>query len=119
MSDNVSTSIRGRVSGFGVRPWLIILVLAVGLFLANFLAANYYQSQETSARTMTADLQVLSQQLAKYAQEAVSGNADSFAEFKDTKAQIDARVKALRTGGTVAKNTVPGYEGSVREKGVD
>jgi twitching motility protein PilJ len=120
MSANEGTSsIRGRVSGFGVRAWVIILVIGVVLFLANFLSANYLQGQENSARAITAELQVLSQQLAKYAQEAVSGNADSFQEFKDSKAQIDARVKALRTGGTVAKNTVPGYEGSVREKGVD
>src|SRR6478735_1991405 len=118
MSANEGTSIRGRVGQFGVRAWLIVLGLGVAVFLANFLYANHLQGQENSARALTAELQVLSQQLAKYAQEAVGGNADAFAEFKDTKAQIDARVKALRTGGTVGDQSVPGYEGNKNELGV-
>ena len=68
---------------------------------------------------MTAQLQVLSQQLAKYSREAVEGgNADSFEEFKSTKSQIDALVNALRKGGKVEDNSVPGYEGSVNQAGV-
>jgi twitching motility protein PilJ len=118
MSAIEGTSIRGRVGQFGVRAWLIVLGLGVAVFAANFLYANYLQGQENSARALTAELQVLSQQLAKYAQEAVGGNADAFAEFKDSKAQIDARVKALRVGGTVGDQSVPGYEGNKNELGV-
>src|SRR5689334_5469396 len=109
MSANVS-KIGSRFSGFGQGTWFTILGLALVVFLANFAYDSHLQGQETSARALTADLQVLSQQLAKYAQEAVSGNQESFDEFKATKSDIDARVKALRVGGTVGKQTVPGYE---------
>src|SRR3982750_652785 len=118
MSAIEGSSIRGRVGQFGVRAWLVVLAIGVAVFAANFLYANYLQGQENSARALTAQLQVLSQQLAKYGQEAVGGNADAFAEFKDSKTQIDARVKALRTGGTVDGQTVPGYEGNKNELGV-
>ena len=37
MSATEATSLRGRVSGFGVRAWLIVLTVAVAIFLANFL----------------------------------------------------------------------------------
>src|SRR6187549_2756028 len=115
MSVNEGSSLRGRVSQFGVRAWMIILGLAVAAFLANFLAANYYTGQENKARALTAELQVLSQQLAKYAREAVEGgNAESFEEFKATKTRIDGIVKALRTGG----EGVPGYEGDKNQLGV-
>ena len=118
MSTNAS-SFTGRVSSFGLRAWIAILILAAIIFGANFIYANYLAGQENSARAMTAQLQVLSQQLAKYSQEAVEGgNADSFEEFKATKKEIDSLVLALRKGGTVGDYTVPGYEGSVREPGV-
>ena len=112
---NIS-SIRGRLSAFGLRFWIAVLVVAALIFAANFGYASYLQGQENKARALTAELQVLSQQLAKYAREAVeSGNAESFDEFKATKSRIDTIVKALRTGG----EGVPGYEGDINQKGVD
>src|SRR4249920_964198 len=109
MSATEVSSIRGRVSGFGVRAWLIILALAAAVFAVNFIYANYLSGQENKARALTAELQVLSQQLAKYAREAVEGgNAESFEEFKATKTRIDGIVKSLRSGG----EGVPGYEGA-------
>jgi twitching motility protein PilJ len=114
MSSNVS-NLRGRVSAFGLRAWIAILALAVVVFLVNFVAATRLQGQENSARAMTADLRVLSQQLAKYAREAVEGgNAESFEEFKATKQRIDTIVKALNTGG----EGVPGYRASALQPGV-
>ena len=115
MSANEATSLRGRVTSFGVRAWLILLALAAAVFAANFLYANHLQGQENSARQLTAELQVLSQQLAKYAREAVEGgNAESFEEFKATKQRIDTIVKALNTGG----EGVPGYRTSALQPGV-
>ena len=115
MSTNAS-SFTGRVSSFGLKAWLTILVIAVAIFLATFMVASYLAKQENNARALTAELQVLSQQLAKYSREAVEGgNADSFEEVKATKTRIDAIVGALRKGGSEG---VPGYEGSVREPGV-
>ena len=118
MSTNAS-NFSGRMSSYGLRVWIAILAIAVIIFGANFFVANRLSGQENSARAMTAQLQVLSQQLAKYSREAVEGgNADSFEEFKSTKSQIDALVNALRKGGKVEDNSVPGYEGSVNQAGV-
>ena len=118
MSTNAN-SFTGRVSSFGLKAWVIILALAALVFVVNFGYATHLAGQENSARALTAQLQVLSQQLAKYSREAVEGgNAESFEEFKATKGSVDAIVSALRKGGTVGKNTVPGYEGSIREPGV-
>src|SRR5918993_723726 len=118
MSSNVS-NLTGRMSGYGLRIWIALLAIAIIIFLANFLFATRLSGQETSARTMSADLRVLSQQLAKYSREAVEGgNAESFDEFKATKDNVDKLVLALRKGGSVDGETVPGYEGSLREPGV-
>jgi twitching motility protein PilJ len=118
MSTNAG-SITAKVSDFGLKVWLAILLIAVLVFGVNFFFANRLSSEENSARAMTAQLQVLSQQLAKYSREAVQGgNADSFEEFKATKAQIDALVTALRKGGKVGNDRVPGFEGSVNQAGV-
>ncbi|MEO8161912.1 MAG: type IV pili methyl-accepting chemotaxis transducer N-terminal domain-containing protein, partial [Arenimonas sp.] len=114
MSANVS-AISSRLSGFGLKFWISVLIVAALIFAANFGYASYLQGQENNARSLTAQLQVLSQQLAKYAREAVEGgNAESFDEFKATKTDIDGIVKALRTGG----KGVPGYENDNIQLGV-
>ncbi|HMB44144.1 MAG TPA: type IV pili methyl-accepting chemotaxis transducer N-terminal domain-containing protein, partial [Luteimonas sp.] len=95
---------------------MIILVLSLLVFLANFFTASYLSRQENNARSLTAELQVLSQQLAKYSKEAVEGNADSFQEFKDTKTRIDAIVNALNKGSV--KEGVPPYSSGVNSIGV-
>ncbi len=65
MSTNAS-NFSGRMSSYGLRVWIAILAIAVLIFGANFFVANRLSGQENSARAMTAQLQVLSQQLAKY-----------------------------------------------------
>ena len=117
MSTNVS-AITNRFSNFGIQLWATILLVAALVFIANFGYASHLANQETSARGLSAQAQVLSQQLAKYGKEAVEGNADSFGEFAATKTQLDAIVKALRVGGTVGDFSVPGYEGSKLQPGV-
>src|SRR5690606_13011364 len=108
MSTN-SRSITDKFTSFGIRFWAFILILSLVLLGANVAYQGYLNNQENNARGLTADLQVLSQQLAKYSQEAVDGNADAFAEFKATKSRIDQIVAALRSGS--ATEGVPGYEG--------
>ena len=105
-----------RLAGFGVTVWAIVVIASLILLGANFVAADYYADRENNARTVTADLQVLSQQLAKYTQEAVDGNAEAFTEFKATKARIDAIVAALRTGSSTMG--VDAYEGDPNAIGV-
>ncbi len=115
MSAN-SSSLTEKVSNFGIKVWLFILAISVLIFLANFVYASILSGQENKARSLTAELQVLSQQLAKYSKEAVEGNADSFGEFTATKTRIDGIVKALRNGSLT--EGVPGYESNPREPGV-
>ena len=103
-----SSGITGKVSQFGIRAWTIILILSALVFAANFGYATYLSGQENNARGLAAEMQVLSQQLAKYAKEAVEGNADSFGEFTATKTRIDAIVNALRRGSVT--EGVPSYE---------
>ena len=115
MSVNAS-SLQGRLSNFGFKFWGAVLALALVVLGANTFYAAYLGNQENKARALTAELQVLSQQLAKYSREAVEGgNSESFDEFKATKDRSAAIVTALRKGG----EGVPGYEGSVNQKGVD
>lgn len=115
MSAN-SRSLSEKVGNFGTKIWVSVLAVSVLVFFANFLYASFLAKQENNARSLTAELQVLSQQLAKYSKEAVEGNAESFDEFTATKTRIDAIVSALRKG-SVAQG-VPGYESSAREPGV-
>ncbi len=115
MSTN-SRSFTDKLTNFGLGFWALILIIALAVFGANFLRASYLNNQENNARALTADLQVLSQQLAKYTQEAVDGNADAFVEFKATKARIDSIINALRAGD--AAEGVPGFEGNNNAIGV-
>jgi len=115
MSTNAS-SITGKVSNFGIRAWILILVISLVVFVVNFGYADYLSRQENNARGLTAELQVLSQQLAKYSKEAVEGNADSFQEFNDTKKRIDEIVNALNKGST--KENVPSYASGINALGV-
>jgi len=115
MSTN-SRSFTDTLTNFGLRFWAFVLIVSLLLFGANFMYAAYLSNQENNARGLTADLQVLSQQLAKYTSDAVDGNFDAFTEFEATKARIDSIIAALRTG-SVAEG-VPGYEGDPNALGV-
>lgn len=115
MSTN-ARSFTDKLTNFGLGFWALILIISLLVFGANFIYASYLNDQENNARGLTADLQVLSQQLAKYTQEAVDGNADAFTEFKATKSRIDSIVGALR-GGSETEG-VKGYEGDANAMGV-
>ncbi|MEA9555414.1 methyl-accepting chemotaxis protein [Xanthomonas nasturtii] len=75
--------------------WLGLLVLSMIVFGANTGVATWQGSRLAGAGTGAADLQVLSQQLANYGREAVSGDAKAFAAFKETKGRIDSTVSEL------------------------
>jgi twitching motility protein PilJ len=92
-----ASSPNARPSGRGSTFWLILLGLSVILFGANTGMATYEGSRLSGASTGAADLQVLSQQLANQGRDAVTGNADAYAAFKDTKKRIDATIGDLQT----------------------
>ena len=104
MSTNAS-SFTGRVSNYGLRVWLAVLGIAAAVFVANFLYASYLSNQENEARALTAELQVLSQQLAKYSREAVEGgNAESIEEFKVSSANNNAEIMQVTDITTTSKS---------------
>ncbi|PZO06919.1 MAG: chemotaxis protein [Lysobacteraceae bacterium] len=109
-------SFTDTLTNIGLRFWAIVLIVSLAVLGANFIYAGYLAGREDKAQALTADLQVLSQQLAKYTQEAVDGNADAFTEFKATKTRIDSIVAALQTGS--AAEGVDGYEGNPNALGV-
>ncbi|AOD14066.1 methyl-accepting chemotaxis protein [Xanthomonas fragariae] len=75
--------------------WLGLLVLSMIVFGANTGVATWQGSRLAGAGTGAADLQVLSQQLANQARDAISGDAKAFATFKATKSRIDSTVGEL------------------------
>jgi twitching motility protein PilJ len=93
MSTN-TRSLGSRISNFGTRLWATILIIALLIFAVNFGWTTYLVGKENTARARAAELQVKSQQLAKFSQQAVQGNAEAFDEFAKTKSDIDLIVKA-------------------------
>src|SRR5574338_493193 len=113
---STKSSAMERIGRYGNTGWIALLTVSLLAFAANFGYATHLQGQENKAKALTSDLNVLSQQLAKYSKEAVEGNADSFDEFKATKARIDTITSALTKGSSA--EGVPGYAGSKLEPGV-
>jgi twitching motility protein PilJ len=114
MGTNAS-SLGSKVSNRGTKFWAWLLILSAVVFALNFGTAQYYARQENNARALAAELQVNSQQLAKYAQLAVKGQEESFDEFAATKGRIDTIVNSLRHGSTVPN--VRAYENAKNELG--
>jgi len=94
-------NIAGKGRSLGTSFWIWALILSLVVFAANTIWATTKSSRLGGASTAASDLQVNSQRLANQGREAVGGNADSFAAFKDTKDQIDSDIKLLndRYGG--------------------
>ena len=91
--DAAKTSKLGNVS---TNFWLGLLVLSMIVFGANTGVATWQGSRLAGAGTGAADLQVLSQQLANQGREAVAGNREAYAAFKDTRARVDRTVGELQ-----------------------
>ncbi len=99
-------AIGGKERTSGINLWLMVLVVALGVFGANFYFTTVYGNQESHAKNLVADIQVLSQQIAKFAAEATGGNIEAFGELEATKNRIQSHVNALRSGDAQS----PGYQ---------
>ena len=86
----------GKLGNVSTTFWLGLLVLSMIVFGANTGVATWQGSRLAGAGTGAADLQVLSQQLANQGREAVAGNREAYAAFKDTRARIDRTVNELQ-----------------------
>jgi len=106
-------------SGLGtisVGASALALVLAAIVFVANFAYSAFLDRREDNARALAAELQVGSQQLAKFAQQAVGGNEEAFDDLGHVRRRMDAIVQGLGQG-SVAMG-VPAYGDNPLEPGV-
>src|SRR5688572_11937567 len=92
----------GKERSGAINFWIFLLVAALIVLGVNFYAAATKNAQENKARDRIADIQVLSQQIAKFAQEAASGGYEAFAELQATKDRIQLNLDVLREGSTPA-----------------
>jgi twitching motility protein PilJ len=97
---------RERRGAFNV--WIVILLVALGVLIANFYFAAKFTAQETAALNRVTDIQVLSQQIAKFAQEAAAGGYDAFDELDGTRKRIQLNIDVLRRGSD--EDGIPPYD---------
>ncbi|MDQ3618115.1 MAG: methyl-accepting chemotaxis protein [Pseudomonadota bacterium] len=90
-------SVAGKARNLGVNTWLIVLGVAVLIFGLNTGYATWKAARLGGASSAASSLQVRSQQLANQGREAVGGDAESFAAFRATKAEIDADIARLQS----------------------
>ncbi|MCF6263691.1 MAG: methyl-accepting chemotaxis protein [Xanthomonadales bacterium] len=83
---------------------LIIVILFV---VWNFWQLNRSTQHQTQYIALTTNAQVLSQQVAKSAAEAATGNLDAFDELKAAREQIDADLQTLRNGNETGLPATP------------
>ncbi|MBE9549760.1 MAG: type IV pili methyl-accepting chemotaxis transducer N-terminal domain-containing protein [Proteobacteria bacterium] len=83
---------------------LIIVILFV---VWNFWQLNRNTQHQTQYIALTTDAQVLSQQVAKSAAEAATGNLDAFDELSAAREQIDSDLNVLQTGNDTGLPSSP------------
>ncbi len=88
----------GRERGYTIL--IVLLVVSIGFAAVDFVLLNLKNGEDRQAIALTTQIQVLSQQTAKYALEASGGNPDSFAELENARDTIDSAVQRLVAGDT-------------------
>ena len=79
--------------------FLVVVLLAVfGGIILNFYLLNEAQEQQRRHLSLITEIQVLSQQIAKFANEAAEGNFEAFEELRATKVRIQNNMNALDSG---------------------
>ena len=97
MSSKATPITERRLSPFQVLLFLILVGL-VGAVSLNFFLLNQRNAQETQYLTLTTEIQVRAQQLAKAAGESAVGNFDAFDELATTRDIIAESINQLRNG---------------------
>ena len=88
----------GKERGYTIL--IVLLVVSIGFAAIDFVLLNLKNGEDRQAIALTTQIQVLSQQTAKYALESSGGNADSFAELENARDAIDSAVQRLVNGDT-------------------
>jgi len=88
-----------RREGSNLTPILVIvLIIALVTIFANFYVANIKNNEDRAAIAAATDIQVKSQQLAKYSSEAADGSLDAFDNLQRTWSAIGTQIGDLRNG---------------------
>ncbi|HET8744119.1 MAG TPA: type IV pili methyl-accepting chemotaxis transducer N-terminal domain-containing protein, partial [Ramlibacter sp.] len=82
----------------GYTGLIVLLLISIGLAAADFVFLNQKNGEDRQAVALTTQIQVLSQQTAKYAIESADGNVNSFQELAATRNAIDSAVQRLTKG---------------------
>jgi twitching motility protein PilJ len=82
----------------GNTALIVLLLVAIGFAALDFWQLNVKNGEDRQAVALTTQIQVLSQQTAKFALESSDGNADSFKELESTRNAIDSAVRKLDRG---------------------
>ncbi|PWK84741.1 methyl-accepting chemotaxis protein [Fulvimonas soli] len=91
----------------GYTGLIVLLLLAIGFAGLDFFLLFQKNGEDRQAIALTTQIQVLSQQTAKYALESAGGNVDSFKELESTRNAIDSAVQRLTKGDP--KGGMPAY----------
>ena len=82
----------------GYTALIVLLLVAIGFAALDFFLLNQKNGEDRQAIALTTQIQVLSQQTAKFALESSDGNTDSFKELESTRNAIDSAVQRLKKG---------------------
>jgi len=82
----------------GYTALIVLLLIAIGFAALDFFLLNQKNGEDRQAIALTTQIQVLSQQTAKFALESADGNTDSFKELESTRNAIDSAVQRLDKG---------------------
>ncbi|MDQ6647831.1 MAG: methyl-accepting chemotaxis protein [Pseudomonadota bacterium] len=84
----------------GYTVLIVLLLIAIGFAAVDFFLLNQKNGEDRQAIALTTQIQVLSQQTAKFALESADGNVDSFKELESTRNSIDSAVHRINKGDT-------------------
>ncbi len=82
----------------GYTALIVLLLIAIGFAALDFFLLNQKNGEDRQAIALTTQIQVLSQQTAKFALESANGNVDAFRELEGTRNAIDSAVQRLKRG---------------------
>ncbi|BFI96924.1 MAG: methyl-accepting chemotaxis protein [Rhodanobacter sp.] len=82
----------------GNTALIVLLLVAIGFAALDFWQLNVKNGEDRQAVALTTQIQVLSQQTAKFALESSDGNAESYKELESTRNAIDSAVRKLNRG---------------------
>ncbi|MGA8277766.1 MAG: methyl-accepting chemotaxis protein [Rhodanobacteraceae bacterium] len=109
-----SGALGGTERSGGTNTVLLILLGLLFVFaIIDFVWLYQKNQQDRKAVAYTTQIQVVSQELAKYAAEAATGNLDAFKELESARNNVDTYIQHLNKGDS--KTSMPSY---VTEKSV-